>query len=81
MTSLVACFVSTFSTTAVHSSIETVDFRSNKVSSIEHTSFVRCDSFRNYPMDEISASLASGDITIPSHLQTADEIDEWIMSL
>lgn len=81
MTALVACFVSTFSTNAVHSSIKTVGFLNNNIGRIEQTAFVGSDSFRNYPMDEISASLASGDITIPSHLQTVDEIDEWIMSL
>jgi len=39
------------------------------------------DTFINYPMDEISNSLESGDISIPSHLLTADEMDAWIMSL
>lgn len=48
---------------------------------ISHVLFTDKDVFLNYPMDEISMSLQSADITIPSHLQTADEIDEWIMSL
>lgn len=43
--------------------------------------FTNKDVFVNYPMDEISLSLESADIAIPSHLQTADELDEWIMNL
>lgn len=60
---------------------ERVSFMEEPQVKIEGMLFSDRDAFINYPMDEISMSLDSGDILIPSHLQTAEEMDEWIMSL
>ncbi|WP_194967121.1 hypothetical protein [Escherichia coli] len=73
--------VSTFSTPTGISTVNAVDFVASEVANATRTNFTSRDTFADYPMDEICASLASADILILSQLATADEIDAWLMDL
>lgn len=60
---------------------EDIGIFNNRVTRVRSQVFTSPDCFSNYPMEEVNLSLQSGDISIPSHLQTAEELDEWLMSL
>lgn len=62
-------------------SLDVTNYMSAKPATVGKSLYTTEDHFVNYPMGEIRLSLESSDISIPSHLQTADELDEWIMSL
>lgn len=64
----------------VASCSEDIGIFTNRVSRVRAPVFTSPDCFLNFPMDEVSLSLQSGDVSIPTHLQTADELDEWLMS-
>lgn len=73
--------VSTFSTPTGISTVNVADFMSSGVANSTRTKFTSRDTFADYPMDEIVASLSTADILIPSQLASADEIDAWLMDL
>lgn len=81
MTTNAMFLVSTFSTPVGITVVNGSDFMSAGVASRTPTQFTSRDTFTNYPMDEINASLSTVDILIPSHLASADEIDAWLMDL
>ncbi|MBE0016164.1 hypothetical protein [Raoultella planticola] len=73
--------VSTFSTPTGISTVNVADFVSSEVDNTTRTNFTSRDTFADYPMDEIRASIATAEILIPSQLTTVDEIDAWLMDL
>lgn len=81
MTTTAMFMVSTFSTPTGISTVNVADFMSFGVANATRTKFTSRDTFANYPMDEIVASMSTADILIPSQLATADEIDAWLMDL
>lgn len=81
MTLNASFLVSTFSTSAGVSIVNVADFMCTQVERVTATKFTNKDTFVNFPMDEIYASLSTEDIIIPAHLASADEIDAWLMDL
>jgi len=73
--------VSTFSTPTGISTVNIADFMNSGVANATRTKFTSRDTFANYPMDEIVASISTANILIPSQLATPDEIDAWLMDL
>lgn len=81
MTFQPSSLVSTFSTSAGVSTVNVADFMIARVDRVTTTQFSSKDTFVDFPMDEIHASLSSADILIPAQLATAEEIDAWLMDL
>lgn len=73
--------VSTFSTPADISKVNVTEFMGSRVANATRTKFTSRDTFANYPMNEIRASLSTANILIPSELASAEEIDAWLMDL
>lgn len=80
--SMTAMFLaSTFSTPIGTSSVNATRYTNASATKVMPTKFTSNDSFADFPMDEIKASMQTADIVIPSQLATADEIDAWLMDL
>ncbi len=71
----------TFSTPSGVSRVFTAEFMNVGKPHVSRTAFTSQDTFVNFPMDEIHASMSTDDILIPSQLATAEEIDAWLMDL
>lgn len=71
----------TLSSPHVQSTLGAVSFMEEQHTSVRKSLYTSQDSFVDFPLEDIRLSLESADISIPNHLQTVDEMDEWIMSL
>lgn len=71
----------TLSSPHVPSTLGAVSFMEEQHTSVRKSLYTSQDSFVDFPLEDIRLSLESADISIPNHLQTVDEMDEWIMSL
>lgn len=71
----------TLSSQHVQSTLGAVIFMEEQHTSVRKSLYTSQDSFVDFPLEDIRLSLESADISIPNHLQTVDEMDEWIMSL
>lgn len=81
MTLNASFLVSTFTTSSGVGIVNVADFMYSEVERVTATKFTSKDTFVNFPMDEIYASISTDDVLIPAHLASADEIDAWLMDL
>lgn len=71
----------TLSSPHAQSKLGAVSFMEEQHTSVRKFFYTSQDSFVDFPLEDIRLSLESADTSIPNHLQTVDEMDEWIMSL